>query len=158
MPSFILTSPGLEGSPSLAKSRDSEFTQAAPDNLLLTISSVILPHRFWKRASAHAHQATKERFVKAWRSYLDSVILQAQRRDKGRYICTIDEYMVSRRDNIGSDPSFAFLEMSLELDIPHYVMEHPHIVALNRDTTDMIVLANVSRSVVPCIQGTDHDR
>ncbi|KAF8176079.1 terpenoid synthase [Pholiota molesta] len=101
-----------------------------------------IARQFWKRASAHVPLATKERFVKAWRSYLDSVILQAQRRDRSRYICTIEEYMVSRRDNIGSDPSFAFLEISLALDIPHHIMEHPFIVELNRDTTDMIVLAN----------------
>jgi Delta6-protoilludene synthase len=50
--------------------------------------------------------------------------------------------MVARRDNIGSDPSFALLEMSLGVDLPHEVMEHPTIVALARDTTDMIVLAN----------------
>ncbi|KAH9477371.1 Delta(6)-protoilludene synthase [Psilocybe cubensis] len=101
-----------------------------------------IARQFWKRASAYAPQATKERFVKAWRSYLDSVILQASRRDRSHYICTIDEYMVARRDNIGSDPSFTFLEMSLEVDIPHHIMEHPTIVRLNRDTTDMIVLAN----------------
>ena len=102
--------------------------------------------RFWKRASAYAPQAAKERFVKGWRSYLDSVILQAQRRDQSRYICTIEEYMIARRDNIGTNPTFAFLEVSLGLDIPHYVMEHPHIVALNRDATDMTVLTNVSHS------------
>jgi Delta6-protoilludene synthase len=53
--------------------------------------------------------------------------------------------MVARRDNIGSDPSFAFLEISLGLDLPHTVMDHPTIRALNQDTTDMIILANVSR-------------
>lgn len=99
--------------------------------------------RFWQRASRYAPKATKERFVNAWRSYIASVILQAERRGSA-YICGIEEYMASRRDNIGSDPSFALLEMSLELDVPHEVMQHPFIVSLNRDTTDMIVLANVS--------------
>jgi len=54
--------------------------------------------------------------------------------------------MIARRDNIGTNPTFAFLEVSLGLDIPHYVMEHPYIVALNRDTTDMTILANVGHS------------
>jgi hypothetical protein len=67
---------------------------------------------------------------------------QAERRGAS-YICTVEEYMAARRNNIGSDPSFAFLEISLGVDLPHEVMEHPAIVALNRDTTDMIVLANV---------------
>ncbi|KAF8902796.1 isoprenoid synthase domain-containing protein [Gymnopilus junonius] len=101
-----------------------------------------IARQFWKRASTYAHQATKERFLKAWRSYLDSIILQAQRRDKDRYICTIDEYIAARRDNCGAYPCFAFLEISLGLNIPHYVTEHPYLVALNRDTNDMIVLAN----------------
>lgn len=56
--------------------------------------------------------------------------------------------MVARRDNIGSDPSFAFLEASLGLNLPHAVMEHPTVVALNRDTTDMIILANVSVKLI----------
>lgn len=105
--------------------------------------------RFWKRASAYALLATKERFVKAWRSYLESIIIQAARRDRSHYICTIEEYMTARRDNIGTDPCFALMEMSLETDIPHYIMEHPTIVALTRDTNDMIVLTNVSNELCP---------
>ncbi|KAF7979340.1 hypothetical protein HWV62_42763 [Athelia sp. TMB] len=100
-----------------------------------------ITRQFWKRASVKAPKACQERFVKAWRTYLGSVVLQAERRSSS-YICTIDEYMAARRDNIGSDPSFALLEISLEVDIPHSVMQHPAIVSLNRDTTDMIVLAN----------------
>jgi hypothetical protein len=80
--------------------------------------------RFSKRASADAPQATQERFVESWRSYLDSVIIQAQRRDCSRYICTLEEYIIVRRDDIGSIPSFVFLEICLGLDIPHSVMEH----------------------------------
>lgn len=54
--------------------------------------------------------------------------------------------MIARRDNIGTTPTFAFLEVSLGLDIPHYVMEHPYIVALHRDAADMTVLTNVGHS------------
>ncbi|KAJ6561560.1 terpenoid synthase [Mycena vulgaris] len=100
-----------------------------------------IARQFWKRASVNAPKACHERFVNAWRTYLDSVVQQAERRSTS-YICTVDEYMAARRDNIGSDPSFAFLEISLGVDLPHEVMEHPAIVSLNRDTTDMIILAN----------------
>lgn len=100
--------------------------------------------RFWKRASANAPKATQEHFVKSWRSYLDSVIVQAQRRDRSRYICTIEEYIIARRDNIGCAPSFVFLEISLGLDIPHSVMEHPYISQLHQDVTDMIIFGNVN--------------
>jgi hypothetical protein len=85
----------------------------------------------------------QERFRKSWKAYIASVVQQADRRDRS-YVCTIDEYLEARRDNIGSDPSFAFLETSLEIDIPEEIMQHPTIVAIQRDTTDMIVLANVS--------------
>nr|BBH51498.1 putative sesquiterpene synthase [Clitopilus sp.] len=97
--------------------------------------------QFWARARVNATPACEERFVKSWRTYLNSVIQQAERRD-AKYICTMEEYLHARRDNIGSDPSFALLEITLEVDLPHEVMEHPTIVALARDTTDMIVLAN----------------
>ncbi|KAK7451089.1 hypothetical protein VKT23_012765 [Stygiomarasmius scandens] len=100
-----------------------------------------IARQFWQRARKAAPVACEERFIRAWRTYIGSVILQAERRDHS-YICTIEEYMAARRDNIGSDPSFALLEMSLGVDLPHEVMEHPTIVALARDTTDMIVLAN----------------
>lgn len=103
--------------------------------------------RFWKRASSVAPRVVIERFEKAWRMYIDSVITQGERRSS-KYICTIDEYMLARRDNIGSDPSFALLEISLNLAIPHEVMQHPFIDSLNKDTSDMIVLANVCLSML----------
>lgn len=82
--------------------------------------------------------------MSTWREYLDSVILQASHRDT-RYICTAEEYMISRRDNNGIYPCYALLEMSLGVDIPHQIMEHPTIVALARDAADMITLSNVMR-------------
>lgn len=100
-----------------------------------------ITRQFWIRARAEIPAVVQERFVRAWKTYLDSVVEQAVRRATS-YVCTLDEYMIARRDNIGSDPSFAFLEVSLGLNLPHFVMEHPTIVALNRDTTDMIILAN----------------
>ncbi|KAJ6475658.1 terpenoid synthase [Mycena vulgaris] len=85
-----------------------------------------IARQFWKRASVNALKTCHERF-------------QAARRSTS-YICTVDEYMAARCANIGSgsDPSFAFLEISLGVDLPHEVMEHPAIVS---DTTDMIILA-----------------
>lgn len=100
--------------------------------------------RFWKRASSYAPQAVQGRFIKSWRAYLDSVITQAARRDLSHYVCTIEEYLDSRCDNIGAYPSFIFLELSLNIDIPHYVMENSTIVTLNRVAADMIALGNVT--------------
>lgn len=84
----------------------------------------------------------QERFVASWRRYLDSVVLQAERRTKS-YVCTIDEYLTARRDNIGSDPSMALLEICLQIDIPHEVMEHPAIASLTSYTADLNTLGNV---------------
>lgn len=99
--------------------------------------------RFWKRASANAPQATKERFVRTWREYLDAVILQASRRDDSRYICNVEEYLASRHYDFGIYPCLALMEMSSGLDIPHQIMEHPTIVSLARDATYIAFLSNV---------------
>jgi hypothetical protein len=87
-------------------------------------------------------RAVVERFEKSWGTYIDAVILQAQRRSQG-YICTPEEYITARRDNAGLFPSFALIEQSLELDIPHKVMEHPHIQSLNMYACEMAFLDNV---------------
>ncbi|KAK7021182.1 isoprenoid synthase domain-containing protein [Favolaschia claudopus] len=100
-----------------------------------------IARQFWRRASVDVPRPCQERFVNSWRTYLDSVVEQAERRSKS-YICTMNEYLAARRNNIGSEPSFVFLEISLQLDLPHEVMEHPLIVALNRDTTDLLILSN----------------
>jgi hypothetical protein len=73
---------------------------------------------------------------------LDSVVEQAERHSSS-YIWAIDEYIASRRDNIGTGPTFALLEICLELDLPHDVMQHPAVVSLNTHATDMIFLTNV---------------
>ena len=101
-------------------------------------------HRFWQRASHLAPKAVCERFINVWRMYMASVVVQADRRSSA-HVCTIEEYTVARRNNIGSLPCYALLEISLGLDIPHEVMQHPAIVSLNRDTSDMIFFENVSR-------------
>ncbi|KAH9477941.1 Delta(6)-protoilludene synthase [Psilocybe cubensis] len=100
-----------------------------------------ITRQFWKRASANSPKAAKERFIKTWIAYVESIYLQANRRDKS-YICTIDEYIATRRDNIGTYPTFFFTEMSLGVDIPHHIMEHPIIVRMARDIIDLTTLGN----------------
>ncbi|KAJ7301787.1 isoprenoid synthase domain-containing protein [Mycena albidolilacea] len=100
-----------------------------------------ITRQFWQRASAQAPKAARERFVKSWNLYLGSVVQQAERRPAS-YICSMDEYMASRRLNIGCDPSFVLLEISLDLDLHHEVMEHPAIVSVNSDAQDMVILWN----------------
>ncbi|KZP33092.1 terpenoid synthase [Athelia psychrophila] len=115
-----------------------------------------ITRQFWKRASLNAPKACQERFVKAWRTYVDSVVLQAERRSSS-YICTVEDYMDDRRDNVGAKPALALLEISLELDLPHSVMEHPAIISLNNDITDMTTLANDMYSYKKEVLGGDAD-
>ncbi|KAK7048258.1 isoprenoid synthase domain-containing protein [Favolaschia claudopus] len=100
-----------------------------------------IARQFWRRAAVDVPRPCQERFVNTWRTYLDSVVEQAERRSNS-YICTMKEYLAARRNNIGSYSTFVLLEICLGLDLPHEVMAHPLIVALNRDATDMIILAN----------------
>ncbi|KAF7374243.1 Terpene cyclase [Mycena sanguinolenta] len=97
--------------------------------------------QFWRRASLNAPKATRERFLKTYRHYLDAVVQEAQRRSTS-FNCTTDEYMSIRRDSIATGPCFALLEISLGLDLPHEVMEHPAVISLTRDASDILILAN----------------
>ncbi|KAF7374174.1 Terpene cyclase [Mycena sanguinolenta] len=99
--------------------------------------------QFWQRASLNAPKAARERFLKAYHQYLDAVVQEAQHRSTS-FNCTTDEYMSIRRGSIGSGPAFALMEISLGLDLPHEVMEHPAIVSLIRDASDIIILTNVN--------------
>ncbi|KAJ3559506.1 hypothetical protein NM688_g309 [Phlebia brevispora] len=97
--------------------------------------------QFWQRARRGAPKCAQERFVSSWQKYLVSLIQQAERRAQS-YICTIDEYLAARYQNIGVIPSIALLEICLEVDIPHEVLEHPAITALTKYTTHLVTIAN----------------
>ncbi|KAJ7887375.1 terpenoid synthase [Mycena leptocephala] len=100
-----------------------------------------IAREFWQRASVTVPVACQERFITAWRMYLDVVVQQAVRRESN-YICTLDEYFDSRRHNVGAYPCYAFIEITLELDLPRGVMDHWAMVSINQDAADMIILAN----------------
>lgn len=100
-------------------------------------------YRLWHRASLDAPDVCVERFLVAWRGYIDALILQKHRTLDG-YVWTIEEYMAVRRDDIGSYTCFAMLQITLGIDLPHEVTDHPFICSMERDIADMIVLSNVS--------------
>ena len=100
--------------------------------------------RSWLRARRTIPLAVQERFFKAWRAYLDAVVVHAERRGNS-YICTLDEYLAARREDAGPKPFFAFTEVCLKLELPHEVMKHPAIVSLEQDAADMISIINVRR-------------
>ncbi|KZV87197.1 terpenoid synthase [Exidia glandulosa HHB12029] len=59
---------------------------------------------FWQNAIKHSTPEARRFFMKTFSLYLDSVIVQADNRDKN-YVRTIQEYIDMRRDNIGLRPS-----------------------------------------------------
>lgn len=58
-----------------------------------------------------------------------------------KYIRTIQEYLEVRRDTIGAKPSFAILE--LDMNLPDEAIHHPVIEELSILSIDMILLGNV---------------
>ena len=58
-----------------------------------------------------------------------------------KHIRSIQEYLEVRRDSIGAKPSFAILE--LDMNIPDEAVHHPVIEELSILSIDMILLGNV---------------
>ena len=91
--------------------------------------------------------------MREWCAFVEAVAVQAERREAS-YICNIDEYIKARFDNVGAGLVFVMSEVALELDIPHEIMAHPAISSLIRDAGNMIILANVCRTI-PCSHRLD---
>lgn len=81
----------------------------------------------------------QRRFVDTFQLYTDSVVQQAIDRDAS-YIPGVEHYLELRRETIGATPSFAILQ--LKLDIPDDVISHTAIETLVTATTDMISIGN----------------
>lgn len=64
---------------------------------------------------------------------------QAADRDHS-HIRSVDHYFELRRDTIGAKPSFAILEV--KMDIPDDVINHPSIVTLTEACIDMLIIGN----------------
>jgi hypothetical protein len=79
--------------------------------LLLTTFSC----RFWQPASISVTRAFCQDVV----LYHFMLLQLCSRRCSTSYICTLDEYMTARPDNIGTNPSFV---SALGQDLPHDVM------------------------------------
>lgn len=96
--------------------------------------------RFWELAVKTANPSSQSQFIKTFDSYTTAVVQEAEDRSH-RYIRNIDAYLAVRRNTIGAKPSFALLQ--LDLDLPHDFLKHPVVVDLTTAAIDMIILANV---------------
>ena len=109
---------------------------------IFLISRYSLPcNRFWQLAIKTASESSQRRFIQTFDSYCQSVVQQAGDRDSCR-IRDVDSYFENRRENIGAKPSFALLE--LDMNLPDEVMTHPTIEKLTELAIDMLILGNVS--------------
>lgn len=70
---------------------------------------------------------------------MESVVQQAQDRTAD-YIRDIDSYFEVRRDTIGAKPSFAILEVHMNL--PDDVFENPIVKTLTSTAIDMLIIGN----------------
>jgi hypothetical protein len=54
-----------------------------------------------------------------------------------------EEYIMERRDNIGTWPSYPIGEHCWELDIPHEIAEHPFLETMRGCVSELVTLQNV---------------
>lgn len=77
---------------------------------------------------------------------MDAVVQQAEDRTRHR-VRGLDSYLEVRRDTIGAKPSFAILE--LEMELPDDVFNHPILESLRLWVIDMLCIGNVgSKSAI----------
>ncbi|KAI0121702.1 terpenoid synthase [Xylariales sp. AK1849] len=100
-----------------------------------------ITRQYWKRASMEIPKAVIERFERTWRCYLNSVIRQARNRSR-RTILAPEAYILERRDNIGTWPSYPLGEQCWNLDIPHEAAEHPFLETMRGCVSELVTLQN----------------
>lgn len=113
--------------------------------------SALLPYinrlvRFWQLAIQTATPTAQRRFVDTFGRYMNAVVQQAEDRTR-HHIRTLDSYLDVRRDTIGAKPSFAILE--LEMELPDRVFNHPTLENLRLWVIDMLCIGNVRLVFLP---------
>ena len=91
-----------------------------------------------------ASESAQRHFISTFDAYCQSVVQQAADRDVQR-LRDVGSYLEMRRENIGAKPSFALLE--LDMDLPEEIITHPVVEDLTTWAIDMIILGNVSHSL-----------
>ncbi|KAL7282972.1 terpenoid synthase [Trametes coccinea BRFM310] len=99
----------------------------------------VIAQQFWQHAVKIASASSQRRFIATFDDYCQSVVEQATDRAIGR-MHDVDSYLHMRRENIGAKPSFAILE--LDMDLPDEVFFHPMLVDLSTWAIDMLILGN----------------
>ncbi|KAK7688467.1 Delta(6)-protoilludene synthase [Cerrena zonata] len=98
-----------------------------------------ITRQFWENAIRTATLTAQCHFIDTFQLYTDSVVQQAVDRDRS-HIRSVDHYFELRRDTVGAKPSFAILEV--KMDLPDEVMKHSSIVTLTVACIDMLIIGN----------------
>ncbi|KAG6905986.1 hypothetical protein DXG01_016457, partial [Tephrocybe rancida] len=94
---------------------------------------------FWQLGIKTATQSSQRHMVESLTAYLESVVQQAADRDNDT-LRTIDSYLHNRRQNIGIRPSFASME--LDLDLPdHDIVSYNKEQAVGDDRHNILTIA-----------------
>ncbi|KAG1819038.1 terpenoid synthase [Suillus subaureus] len=95
--------------------------------------------QFWERTICNASGQSQKRFIAAMDEYLEGVVQQAIDRSR-HHIRDIQSYFNVRRRTVGVRPSFAIVELGL--NIPDEVISHPRIEDMVVASVDMVIVAN----------------
>lgn len=99
--------------------------------------------RFWEVAGRNASEGSQRRFITAFDECFGALVEEAIDRNLNKHrIRDVESYVDARRKTVGARPSFALLELAL--DIPDEVMSHAMIQEMSSASIDMIYIANVS--------------
>lgn len=103
--------------------------------------------RFKARFDKRATPVCQRRFARLCEEYIDSVIREAELRERGE-ILGVEEYRVLRRSNSAVDYCFGMFEYILDLDIPDEAMDSPILRRMRGAAVDMVTWANVRNSAI----------
>ncbi|KAI0332667.1 terpenoid synthase [Cubamyces sp. BRFM 1775] len=95
--------------------------------------------QFWRRALEFATPQAQARFQDVFSRYVRSLVEQCKVRDEGG-ARTVDEYMLNRRFDVGTDPCYAIAE--LRYGLPQEVFDHPLLRDASACATDLVILDN----------------
>ncbi|KAI0056034.1 terpenoid synthase [Artomyces pyxidatus] len=96
--------------------------------------------QFWERGIRTMSTIVQERFIKEFKDFTDSVVIEGIDRETSR-IRTIEEYLKLRRFTVGIWPNFVALQFGMK-GLPDEVVLHPTVVKLSVLLNDAVLLDN----------------
>ncbi|PBK68860.1 terpenoid synthase [Armillaria solidipes] len=99
----------------------------------------VVAQQFWALGIKTSSITSQKRVVETFGRYLDSVVAQAEDRHQC-YTRNVEDYFKIRRFTIGTDPSYAMLELGY--DLPDEVFYHPTVIELGCLACDLIIIDN----------------